>query len=129
QKNWPYMKHGQKIRLYSWDEENPLFDKERMVCNIAAKWIRRLIFLVNYDLKRKLVEIDEVSKDDEDAQAPNKWGEMYRCLDENGGDIPKTLLESWNKRVECGDYFLIHIKLYTSNWPPNAKGMLEDGIV
>ena len=127
EKHWPYMRHCQRVKVISARcSSGPLVGKENIVRTIAAKWIRRLSPTVNYDMRKKLFVFEETVGYDVPAGETETFA-LVRCYtDQSGEPLP---FESQCERVGRGDYFLVCIELFTSNWPGISPSILEENIL
>jgi hypothetical protein len=102
--------------------------KERLAERIMAKLIAFLVPRVNYDLKQKLLVVEEVLAQHDPYEYVGDMGAYAKLTlfkDYRGEVIPT---EHQDDRVKNGEYLLALIELSTSNWRRFSINWLEHNL-
>jgi hypothetical protein len=126
QKDWPYLRGNQKVKAASIQGRH-IKGKEHIVQRIALKWVRRLATIVAYDLKKKLFVFTEIEPSEAYTHGKLRVAARAACYRDQHGKRLRD--ETQDERVARGDYLLVDVQLFTSNWPAFTAGMLESTIL
>jgi hypothetical protein len=126
EKHSPWMKPGQKIKVVLATEDSLLKGRELSIRNVVAKWIRRLSSTVDYDLKEKLFLFEELWWRDVALGEKKYYARVRGYRDQTGGWVAN---ESQDERARRGDYLLVEIELFSTNWSHASPSLIEDCIL